>query len=166
MSNIRNKKNKDIEQEPPNHFKRNVFLASIPVVGSIIIAIISQIGFNKNDLPTQRTNEDSIARVSLLKAAAGKINQYIISREYDEVRSRMNEGLKPLIPRQLFMDNMDSVENLLGQYTRTLDTSHSMVNNTNIVVVKNKFQGGVHLVQIIFDNNGNIYGLFSNPYIQ
>ena len=162
---MNNKKGKQPIIESSNNFKRNLLLASIPVIGSIIIALISQPSFKCRTTEITKVNYhdiDSTKKIENLKLRAGRINEDIVFRHYDDVRINMVEGIKPVITREVLKSNMDSVNFKIGNYIKTLDTSYSKINNVDVFFIRNQFQQGIHLVQVIFDNQGKIFGLFSN----
>jgi hypothetical protein len=164
---MNSKRVRNTDTETPNNFQRNVLLASIPVIGSIIIALVSQPSLKCNTNPSQAIADTNAAgKINQLKIIAGKINEDIVFRHYDEVRANMVEGLKPMISKEIFEANLDTVSITLGNYIKPLDTSYSKINNTDVLYIRNQYQRGIHLVQIIFDNQEKIFGLFSTPHPQ
>ena len=148
-------------KKPSNDLKKNILIATIPVVGSIIIALISQPNFKCKESSVAARNADTVNQINQIKLSAGKINEDLVFKHYDDVRINMVEGLKPFISREVFETNIDSIRINLGNFLKTLDTNYSKINGTDVVFIRNQYERGIHLVQIIFDGQGKIFGLFS-----
>lgn len=161
---MNSKKIKTPESEGTTHFKRNVLLALIPVFGAIIVAVVTSPSVKCSFFSTPKENNANNA--ASLRNQAGKLNDHIIFRRYDDLIINMVEGLKPFITRDIFKTDRDSVTHVLGNYIKTIDTSYSRMNNTDVFFLKNQYEKGINLVQIVFDSQGKIFGLFSTkvPY--
>src|SRR5687768_10964577 len=101
MSDKKNQK----PEEDSTHFKRNVLLALIPVLGTIIVAIVTNPSIHCN----QNVKDDTGKNIVKLRIQAGKLNDHLVFRRYDDLIVNMVEGLKPIITRDILNSDRDSV---------------------------------------------------------
>ena len=138
--------------------REKILLASIPVLGSIIIAIFSmdKLGCHGG----QKTD------ITFLKVKAGKINDMVVYGRYNDLFESMSDGLKPLITKDMFNAVADSNSIYLGSFIKPIDTTYSSAFGNDIFFIKNQYQRGVNVNQIIFDKQGNLFGLYTNRFPQ
>lgn len=144
--------------------REKILLASIPVFGSIIIAI-----FSRNELGChsgQKTDTTTRIHYTLLKVKAGKINDMVVYGRYNDLFESMSDGLKPLITKDMFNAVADSNSKYLGSFIKPIDTTYSAAFGNDNFFVKNQYQRGINVNQIIFDKQGNLFGLYSNKFPQ
>jgi hypothetical protein len=140
--------------------REKVLLASIPVIGSIIIAFY--IHQNQDPKPIVPVKPGPV--IPGLQAKAGKVNDMIVYGRYNDLEEMMSDGLKPVITRTVFNQVLDSISHNLGDFVKPIDTIYSSKNGNDSYFVKNQYQKGVNINQIIFDDNGKIYGIFTTKY--
>jgi hypothetical protein len=134
--------------------KEKILLASIPVIGSIVIALVA----NQNMKCNPRTEAASINTISL-KNLAGKVDDIVMFENYNDLFSMLSEGLKPTLTRELFKSVNDSMKTVLGDFIKPIDTTKSSVNGLDVYYVKNQHQKGQSLISVAFDNNRKIVHL-------
>ena len=146
--------------------REKILLASIPVLGSIIIAFFSidKSGCN----PGQKQIETSGTQIdyALLKAKAGKVNDMVVFKRYNDLFELMSDGLKPLLTKDLFNSVSDSNAKYLGDFVKPIDTTYSTAFGNDNFFIKNQYQKGTNINQIIFDKQGKIFGLYTNKFPQ
>lgn len=142
--------------------RERILLASIPVIGSIIIAIITIGKFSCN---LNHNSEDiDKKRISLLKEKAGKANDMIVFGRYNDLSEMMSDGLKPIITKEVFNAVADTISLALGNFLKPIDTTYSRTFGNDNFYIKNQYQKGTNINEIIFDNNDKIFGIYSSKY--
>ncbi len=138
-----------------------ILLASIPVLGSIIIAFVSTNNFKCNPQPVIISSDSikEIRRISLLKTKAGEINDDIVYARYQDLFPTLAETLKPYITENVFNKERDSAKIDLGEFIKPIDTIYSKAYGTDYFFVKNQYQKGINLIAITFDQNEKVIGL-------
>ena len=140
-------------------------MASIPVLGSIIIAIAPAEKFGCNS--SQKTDTiGTHTNYSVLKVKAGKINDMVVYGRYSDLFETMSDGLKPLITKDIFNAVADSNSKYLGSFVKPIDTTYSTAFGNDNFFVKNQYQRGINVNQIIFDKQGKLFGLYSSKVSQ
>ena len=140
--------------------KERVLLACIPVVGSIIIALFATDIFHPN--PNPNPVADNEKRISVLKDKAGKANDMIVYRRYDDLSAMMADVIKPVITKDIFNSVADSTSLTLGSFLKPIDTTHTHVFGNDNFFIKNQYQRGTTINQFIFDDNGYIFIMYTN----
>lgn len=138
--------------------KERILLASIPVIGSIVIAMFVNSNFRCNPKPDQ-----PLVKTSNLRNKAGKINDMVMFGNYNELYSIFTEFTKQRITRQLFNSVNDSMNIVLGSFIKAVDTTQNKVNGIDYYYVKNQHQNAQSLVTMEFDNNENLVTLLYGP---
>ena len=142
--------------------RERILLASIPVIGSIIIAFFTTDKFSCNS--THTVDDNNHKRVSLLKDKAGKANDMIVYGRYNDLFEMMSDGLKPIITREVFNSVSDTISLSLGNFLKPIDTTYTRTFGNDNFYIKNQYQKGTNINEIIFDNNDKIFGIFSSKY--
>jgi hypothetical protein len=138
--------------------REKILLAIIPVIGSIIIAFFAT---NKFSCDSDHSDEK---RISQLKAKAGKANEMIVYRRYNDLSEIMADGLKPIITKEVFNKVADTISLTLGDFLKPIDTTYTKTFGNDNFFIKNQYQKGTNINQIIFDSNGKIFGIFTKKY--
>ena len=138
--------------------KEKILLASIPVIGSIVIAIFLNPNFKCNSKPTP-----PVVKTSNLRNKAGKVNDMVMFGNYNELYPIFSEYTKQTITRQLFNSVNDSMKIVLGSFIKAVDTTQNIVNGIDYYYVKNQHQNAQSLVTMAFDNNENLVTLLYGP---
>ena len=141
--------------------REKILIASIPVIGSIVIAFLS---LYKPSISSIDSKSSSQKKISLLKDKAGKANYMIVYRRHTDLSEMMSDGLKPVITREVFNAVADTISLTLGNFLKPIDTTYSRANGNDIFFIKNQYQKGTNINQIIFDDNGKIFGLYAIKY--
>jgi len=136
--------------------KEKILLASIPVIGSILIAIITtqNMTCNTKEEPTPKVT------VSNSKNKAGKVNEIVVYGNFNDLLPLLSEGLKPFLTREQFNTVNDSMKIVLGNYIKPIDTTQNTMGGVTYYFVKNQHQFGQSLTTIAFDDQSNIVHLF------
>lgn len=132
-----------------------IIIASIPAFAAIVVALISS-GIFKPAPDPDITNTVS------LKQKAGSINDMIVYKRYDDISPLMTEATRLMITKELMNSVVDTVGFKVGRFVKAIDTSYSQVSGTDMFFVKNQYERGINVNQIIFDKDGKIFGLFSH----
>jgi hypothetical protein len=138
--------------------KEKILLATIPVIGSIIIAFFATNKCSPDSSP------DPIIRISQLKNKAGKANEMIVYRRYNDLSEIMADGLKTVITKEIFNKVADTISLTLGDFLKPIDTTYTKTFGNDNIFIKNQYQKGTNINQIIFDSNGKIFGIFTKKY--
>lgn len=137
--------------------KEKILLACIPVIGGIIMAVFNYwIKPDPDPVP--------VINVKNLKIKGGEVNDMIVFRRYNDLSEMMVAGLRPIITQEKFNSVADSIEIEIGRFIKPIDTSYSNISGSDIVFVKNQYERGVTVNQIIFDGQGKIFGLYSSKF--
>ena len=142
--------------------RERILLASIPVIGGIIIACLSNGKFSCNS--NYITEDNNQKRISLLKDKAGKANDMIVYGRYNDLSGMMSDGLKPIITKEVFNAVADTISLALGNFLKPIDTTYSRTFGNDNFYIKNQYQKGTNINEIIFDNNDKIFGIYSSKY--
>ena len=142
--------------------RERILLASIPVIGSIIIAFFTTDKFSCNS--NHNTEDNSQKRITLLKNRAGKANDMIVFGRYNDLSEMMSDGLKPIITKEVFNAVADTILLSLGSFLKPIDTTYESANGNDNFFIKNQYQKGTNINQIIFDKSDKIYGIFTSKY--
>ncbi len=143
-----------------------ILLASIPVIGSIIIAFIAANNSQCNP-PSQKTDTDYFKkgkeekRIIALKLKAGKINDHVVYSRYDDLYPMLAIGFKPYVTRKIFNVERDSIKNDLGEFIKPIDTAYSKAFGNDNFFINNQYQRGSNIVTITFDQDGMVLGLIT-----
>ena len=132
-----------------------IILASIPVIGIIVVAII-----NKPPSPHPQPTEPK-QNVEELRNKGGKINDAVVFGRYIDVAPLMSEDLRLTVRQPLFDSSNLIVFNALGDFVKPIDTTYSEFSGNDQVIVKNQYKRGVRLIEMLFDKQGQIIGLIS-----
>ena len=132
--------------------REKLLLVLIPVIGSIIIALITN--------PNMKCSpEPKPFKTSNLKNKAGKVNDMVMFENYNDLYTQFSEYTRQTITRELFNSVNDSMKVVLGNFIKPIDTTQNNINGMDFYYVKNQHQKGQSLVTIAFDNKGNIIHL-------
>ena len=142
--------------------RERILLASIPVIGSIIIAFLTTDNSSCNSNHNREVNNQK--KISLLKVKAGKANDMIVYGRYNDLSEMMSDGLKPVITKEVFKEVGDTISLTLGNFLKPIDTTYNLTFGNDIFFIKNQYQKGININQIIFDNNGKILSIYSSKY--
>lgn len=150
------------EKEKSN-LRFQVTIAAIPVVGSIIIALITTNSFKCNSSETRIDSSllKEQARISLLRIKAGKVNDNVVYARYSDLFPMLAEGVKPYITEKVFNKERDSIKIDLGDYIKTIDTIYSKAYGADHFYIKNQYQQGTNLITITFDQDEKVIGLLT-----
>ena len=88
----------------------------------------------------------------------------IVYRRYNDLSAMMADGLKPVITKDIFNSVADSISFTLGSFLKPIDTTHNHAFGNDNFFIKNQYQKGTTINQIIFDDNGYIFGMYSSKY--
>ena len=147
--------------------KEKILLASIPVIGSIIIAILSLNNFKCNESKNTATaNEIEIKRVAVLKIKAGRVNDNVVYDRYQDLYPLLAEGIKPYITETIFDIETDSIKSVLGRFIKPIDTIHSKAFGNDNFFINNQYQRGINIITISFDQNEKVIGLTTKHVIK
>lgn len=144
--------------------REKILLASIPVLGSIIIAFFTTDKFGCNT--GQKLIDTNVTHLDVLKEKAGKVNDMVVFKRYNDLFELMSDGLKPLLTKDLFNSVSDSNAKYLGDFVKPIDTTYSTAFGNDNFFIKNQYQKGTNINQIIFDKQGKIFGLYTNKFPQ
>lgn len=139
-----------------------ILIVSIPVIGSIIIALFTSGKFSCNS--NHSIEIDNQKRISMLKVEAGKANDMIVYGRYEDLSEMMSEGLKPIITREVFNAANDTITLALGNFLKPIDTTYTKTFGNYNLYIKNQYQKGMNINEIIFDENNKIFGIYSSKY--
>jgi hypothetical protein len=136
-----------------------VLLASIPVIGSVLIAIL---GSNITCNPAVQSDASIVQRPRQLRAIAGKVNDNVVYNRYQDLVPMFAEGLKPVITQRLFNVERDSSKLVLGNFIKPIDTVYSRINSNDVFFIKNQYEKGTYLVSVGFDQADKVIALFTS----
>ncbi|MFD2943323.1 hypothetical protein [Flavobacterium notoginsengisoli] len=147
--------------------RERILLASIPVIGSIIVAYFAYVP-KPDPVKTVDPVEDTVrldkTRISRLKETARKVNDMIVYKRYSDLSEMMSDGLKPIVTREKFNEVSEKTSKNLGAFVKALEITYTYNNGNDNFFVKNQYQKGLNINQIIFDSNGKVYGIFTDKY--
>ena len=141
----------------PSRTKEKIILASIPVLGAVIVALISTGVFNFKHKP--RPIVDTIMKAALI-SKAGKINDIIVYDRFDDLYPSLTPQLRSRITKPIFEHVQDSIRNQVGDFVKVLDTSDNNLSGVFYVYIKNQYQKGTTTNAILFDHDGKLFGIF------
>ena len=128
-----------------------------------LIILVSGLIFLK--IP-DKTPDTELNRIAGLKIKAGKVNDAVVFNRYSDLFPLMSDGLKPMLTKELFNATNDSTQVLLGDFVKAIDTSYNRANGNENIFIRNQFSRGISLTMVIFDEAGNVFGLFTKPLQQ
>ena len=140
--------------------KERIWIAIIPVVGSIIIAIITTNHFSCN------RESDNKSKVNNLRSLAGKINDLVIYDDYNEIYPMFSAGLKPKLTKNVWEAANDTMQKLLGNYIKPIDTSEMVFLGVTTYYIRNQRQFGQSITSVTFDDQGKIFGIYVEQVIK
>jgi hypothetical protein len=137
--------------------KTAITIAAIPVVGTIIVAVI----VNWHSIfPPPIPVPVSVSQAEL-KIKGGKINDDVAFGRYDDLSPMMTEFTRTLITREVFNEANRIQDSIVGAFVKPIDTVYSKAEGDDHISVRNQHQNGIRVVEIAFDNDGNIIHLFT-----
>ena len=98
-----------------------------------------------------------------LKNKAGRINDLIIYKRYDDLFAVMSESFKLKLSQQLFNSVDSTIKSMLGRYVKPIDTTISVINGVALLTVRNQYQQGITTTSVQFDDEGKILHLYTVP---
>jgi hypothetical protein len=142
--------------------KENILLASIPVIGSIVIALITTNNFKCNtSTSTPDPNLSEEKKLQILKSKAGTVNENVAYNRYQDLLPMLAEGVKPYITENIFRIESDSIKTDLGEFIKPIDTIYSKAYGNDNFFVRNQYQRGINIVTVAFDQNEKVIALIT-----
>jgi hypothetical protein len=136
--------------------KEKIILATIPVIGTILVAILTTQKFTCTSKPPSNSDPS----VNFLKVKAGKINDIIVYGRYDDLLPLMSDELKLTVSKQVFESAEDSIHKNFSNFIKPIDTNYSSAYGNFNFTIKNQYEKGTNINSIIFDKQGNLIGFY------
>jgi hypothetical protein len=138
--------------------REKVVIALIPVIGSIIVAVIATNPFNW--LSGLKHAQAAKPTVSNYRNEAGKINEIVQYGNYLELYPLLSEIAKPDITKDKFTAGSMSMHNIIGDYIKPVDTTQAIISGVTYYSVKSRHKNGQSLMTVAFDDQAKIIYLY------